>query len=545
MLVQMKNKNSAIILIAFALVALIMPSCVDDWDMKDASYSVVWNPKLAFTIGSTTFKVSDLLQKFDSSANVSVDNDGLVNLVYEKALPNIYGEIPITIPAQNTINLNSPVVGGITLLKDSVIVLHDVTDNSIGVNFNSDQKITDIEVKTMSIKISTNSTFTVPAQMIVEFQNMKDHLANPYIDTINIPVGLSPAKNRPNKADHYWMNFSSSFGKSSMPMKITFKIFGKAGSTILGTNKITINMSIDTLKYRTMEGYVGKYNLLDINSSLNFPLLNQYIAKGVTFKNPQLVLHTQNSYGISVGVNVDKLALHYLTTVTPDSLKLIGNPQIINSAKITPPFMAAIDSLFYTMNATDTSKFSKNPDNMTYHVSLTSNPLGDTTIVNTLYDTSTVRSNLRIKLPIWFKSSGFGDTTSMAFSLPDTSVTNGIQSMLFRTVAENSLPVDMRLQVYFQDSLKNTLDSLYHDNSNLVASGNVGSSDIVITPTTNVKNILFDTQRIKSIEKTKRLFIKVQLKTGVFPASSGYVKFLVSNYLKISFACQLQYKKKF
>ena len=556
MMVQIvKIKKWATKILAMSLMAIAVYSCVDDWDMKDASFGMVWNPKLAFTIGTTTFKLADIIHKLDTAALTYTDKEGLIYLIYEKNLPTFSAELQITLPTQNNIDFVFPITG---VIPASGVLTATIPMPDIDINFNADQEINSMVLKEMIVNLTGTSTFTNDGELIVEFPNIVNIPKPSYSDTFNIPKNSSISETRPNKADGYIINFkTTSIGKSSMPINLTFSLKGNPGDIISAGQKITLTMTVVSLKYHKMVGYIGKYSLLDESGSLNFPALNQFIAKGIQFYNPKLYIYTQNSYSLPVQLYLDKMALHSTISNTVDSVHFFNSPKIVNPDSINypifnDPIKVALDTLIYSkVNPRTTDAFDffyKAPDSLSYRVTLTSNPNGKTT-VNTLYDTSSVKTKIRVELPLWFKSDAFGDTTSMAFDLgissSDTAKSNTVKSMLFRTITENSLPVDLRLQVYFMDSVNNVLDSLYKDNSNLVASGKVGASDLVIAPTKSVKDVKFNSNQLKSIEKTKKLFIKVSLKTGVFgPPSTGYVKFLSSSYLKLSFACQFEIKTK-
>jgi len=77
-------------------------------------------------------------------------------------------------------------------------------------------------------------------------------------------------------------------------------------------------------------------------------------------------------------------------------------------------------------------------------------------------DTSQVDPNLRLYLPIWFKAGNFGTVDTIKSPFSDLLNQNGknknsIESMLFRIISENTLPVDINLQIIFADSIYNRL----------------------------------------------------------------------------------------
>jgi hypothetical protein len=134
----------------------------------------------------------------------------------------------------------------------------------------------------------------------------------------------------------------------------------------------------------------------------------------------------------------------------------------------------------------------------------------------------------------------------MDFNLRESMGDNldSIESMLFRIVSENGMPIDMHFQVYFTDNNYFIIDSIFHNSNNKVLSGGkVGSNDRVISPVRSVLDIKFTKEQLKALLNTKKMLVRVYANTVDYsPVNGKYVKFFTDYKFKLSFACQFQAK---
>jgi hypothetical protein len=235
-----------------------------------------------------------------------------------------------------------------------------------------------------------------------------------------------------------------------------------------------------------------------------------------------------NFQNITINSSVNPVDLAY-----PDNIGNIVNDSIVYSRSNT--------SLFDALQ--------QKPDYITFHFDAYSNPSHNTSIENIVVDTSSLKIKAEFYLPIWFKSDGFGTKDTMDFDMEKTAgkSLDSIEYMLFRVVSENGMPVSMNLQIYFaelnHDTL-NILDSLYKTKeAEILVGGVIGSDGKVISPTPNIQDAVFNSDQLKAIKHTKKLLIKLSLKTSNNPYDpDGCVKFYSSYQFKLSLAFKFQAK---
>ena len=88
----------------------------------------------------------------------------------------------------------------------------------------------------------------------------------------------------------------------------------------------------------------------------------------------------------------------------------------------------------------------------------------------------------------------------------------------FRLNVDNGMPDMIAVQVYFDDSLHNVLDSLFEneDQMEIVPSAQVDANYKVIAPTHKHTDIYFDMDRLRKLKDTKYIIFRAYAKTTDF-----------------------------
>jgi len=330
---------------------------------------------------------------------------------------------------------------------------------------------------------------------------------------------------------------------------------GTPGTYINPASYFTATMQLNELKYRVMYGYLGQKTILDMVDTFNIDFLNREMAQNINWYNPQIGIKIRNSYAVPVQFSINRIEMfssvqNQIINVSPDATA--NNPRKINSP--TAAFQEAKDSINFTKYNGYRSFYAgienSAPKSIIYHVSAVSNPDAVLDKHNVVMDTSAIFPKFYFRLPIWFRSSGFGYTDTLDFDLAEMQKENQeveIESLLIRLVSINNMPIDMSLQAYFLDERNNILDSMFNvaGQSRLVLrAGTVDQvTSLVTAPTKTVKDISFTPAQLQKMKKMKKMIYKVSVATALYDSRPNlYVKFQKQNSLKISFACQVQPK---
>jgi hypothetical protein len=503
---------------------------------------------LALPIGSTTIKMNDLLTSLGSSDFIHQTNSGLLYILYDQKVKATTGEDNVPVPLQQSVFVPSialPPTFPISGIVSKNVLL------PLPVSFSADQKIDSILLKRFIINISGSSTYPQDGKLVLTFSSITKK-GKAYSDTIPIPHNDATIDfSTPNNALGYTMNFAS--GSSSLPIDVNFILQGNAGSAV-GPGNLNLSLKVNELHYFILYGYLGKNNLLNATDSLDVSFLNTNLANNIEWADPQLTYTIKNSYGLPIKFRIDSMKVN--SVINKKIYPISFNNTDSNVIHIAPSIQIGTytsDSIVFDHSTTDFFTYlQKAPNSIKYHLSAISNPDGNVggAAKNSMQDTSKIEPEMHFKLPIWFKGTNLGTIDTMAFPLSSffnsQGSDNSIESMLFRIISENTLPIDMNLQIVFADTTYKPIDSLYKTNNGkkIVIGGQLDAGDIVKTPSMSKTDITLnanDTTQLDALKKTKFLLVKMNLTTSDYNKGI-YAKFLSKYYMTLSFECQFQLK---
>lgn len=544
---QSLNQYAKYVLMIFCSI-YILAGCIDnEYDIEKLSKKVTIDPKYNITIGSINIHLDELLNSFDTS-NIHKYNDGSMYLIYQQDVLAYRGDEKIVIPAQVDLLFPSFLLpdydgngrSSLSQNKDLPVVFSGDPNKP-----SNKQQVDSLLIKQMNFHISGNSSYNTPGTLTIEFPNLLKN-GQTYKEEINIPANSNLDIITENKATDYLAKFNTVVNDTSyMPIILTFAVSGGTPNTPVGAGVLNISFKINLLTYKVMYGYVGQYDLIDSRDSLDMSFFNRSLAKNIEWGEPELRIITNNSFGIPVRFNIkDMYAVSEQYGTTFNAMPgNSANPKDINYPTVV--YASKADTIRYNRtNSPDLfNALDKSPKSLVYNINALANPLGTST-KNIVLDTSTIKCKLEYELPIYFQSSGFGMQDTMDFDLLSNSG-NKLKSMVFRILAQNEMPIDFRLQIYFADSLANVIDSVFNkptDDNTIVKGATVGPDGKITGATSgDPKDITFDAAQLSTMLNTKKLIYKVSLATsGYVKGEPHYVRFYDSYNLKLTFACQFQ-----
>jgi hypothetical protein len=534
-----------IIISVLLMVSVCLQSCINDkYDLSKTSKQAEFNPSLALSVGTTIFRMNDVLKNLDSTSLIQHYPSGLLYLVYEKDLIAYRGDSVITIPSQNPLPIPLP-----SVLLPANFSATGIAEYVQAVDFpflvNSGQTLDSIDIKDMIFTIAVSPDYNQPGTLIISFPDLVKN-KQVYADTFNIIAGTYTNQTQNKNAAGYRMKITNTSGSPTIPVKLDFKLTGTPNSPVL-PGLLTINISVGNLKYYAIYGYIGKNNLLNVTDSFDISILNHNLVNNIHWANPSIRILTKNSY-IVVPVNLLISDMKVFSSVNNHFYDVNISPTINPYSIKYPPIAGRIvtDSVVYdTSNTNLFTQIQKAPQYLRFHVDANSNPNGNTGKENMVMDSSTVKVNVRFTLPISFSdTTGFGTTDTLNMDLSKSFGKNGdsiqINSMLFRIISENGFPINMNLQLILADSGFNHKDTLVNQQilrPGLVVNGKVLPYTIDIPYPSKTDKVSSNSY---NLNKTKKLLAKVQIST----ATSTFVNFYSYNYLKLSFAFQIKPKIK-
>jgi hypothetical protein len=110
-------------------------------------------------------------------------------------------------------------------------------------------------------------------------------------------------------------------------------------------------------------------------------------------------------------------------------------------------------------------------------------------------DTSQVEIELELVLPMHGRIDGMVLLDTFDFDLPTEDLLESIESIEFRLETENKLPLNASIQIYFSGDNLNPIDSLFLPGEEILLSGNIDASQLVVQPSSKVTKVNYGPER--------------------------------------------------
>jgi hypothetical protein len=519
----------------FIVLVTIFSCTKDEYDLNRVSKDWVLDPALTIPLAHGTFTIDDFLKKFDTAGYFGVGDSNLMYIHYPLELASIKAADSLKIPSQPKVEI---------FLKDEIPAVFPPS-NSILVNrnkdfyfkFKKDEKIDSMYLKHCSVDLNLSSSFKHTGSFTVTFPSVTKN-GHPLSQTILITSSDgSFSYSKSVDFDGCRIAFSHNpVDSSSIPVQYTLTL-NNSGNGFSSGQELKMESTFKNLDYSLAYGYMGQYEILSRKDSILIDLFNNSFHGMFDFFDPYVTFTSVNSYGVPIDVTFSNVSTYSKKTGTRTDI--IMGPSA-NPIKIGAPDVLHVGKAVSTKSQLDRTNSNidvamrNDPNYLIFNIAGKTNPSGPGTSYNFVTDTSHCDVDLEVVLPLWFKSNNLTFDTIVDFNVSnelDTS-TIRLKNLKVGLQAENWLPVDIHMQVYFLDTMKNTLDSMFLQvKDGQVLSGTLDGSGKVVQPSKQLLTSSFSEARCRKIQRTK--FAKIVPKILTSNNGTRYVK--VFSYYTLKF----------
>lgn len=270
-------------------------------------------------------------------------------------------------------------------------------------------------------------------------------------------------------------------------------------------------ISFDSLEFEYMEGFMGieAHKGVDI---IEIDFFDDWIKGDIYFADPRVTFLVENSFGVPTRSKVNEFEVY---TVTGDTLQLTGD-YVDEGIDFPYPTLDQVGQI-----ATGGFEFNKNNSNIDeilgagplaiyYDVDAVTNPDSNTTIRGFITDDSYYDVTVEVDLPLYGTAVDFlaKDTFELSFGEYEN-----VDRIEFKMVAENELPLDVRIQGYFLDADGVVLDSLFTERSTIIAAAEVDEAGNALGAKEQITFIDFPAERLDKVRDTERLSLSASFFT--------------------------------
>jgi len=528
-------QKGTIIGLIFISSLFLLSSCLDDkWDFNKLDDEVELEIYAAAPLVYGTISLADMLNELDDSAYVKSFDDDLLYITYETELLSYTAAEVVDIPDQqiDEIYLQSDIdipAWQVSLLGDTISFPKQQNGEF---TFSNGEKIDSIYLKTITANIHVESTFKHEGILIIS----SDYIINPDGSTFRkeVLVGNTSGTFSTDVAVSmdgskvYFDNVTDT-SKTYLPIDFELKLINSF-NPILATESCEISFDFSDITFSAVYGYLGNYETLLNNGSIDIDLFDEEIEGGeIYFDDPRFTLNIANSYGIPIEIDLSGLSTY--SAINDETLNVTFTQPGINPFSIASPTLEEIgqtaDSsyLISKENSNIDAVLKSRPNKFNYTIHAQANPAGPGGDYNFVTDSSQVTANLEVVLPLYVRAGGFSIADTSEFNLEDEmgEEIDMLNYLRFTFDITNGFPLGVNAQVYFLDQNYLPLDSMFVDNDLLLEAAAVDDDDKVTNPVAREKSVVFQNDRIQGLKPTKYLLVRATIATTDFDANQ-YVK---------------------
>ena len=478
----------------FLLLTLIVVACTDFAKIDDVEYRSS-DPEFAVPIVHTSLTLEDLFNQRDiEDTELIIKPDSSLSLFYsgdvlmqgaKDIFPPIFGFIPVAVVKEvDTIALpvqrldliqanltgDSLIVAARSNLTEDVFVHVEIpsfTRNGEVVSFDLELKY-DGELPTEAIGITTmggmNFSF-IDNSMIVHYD-----ARNANGDKVNLDL-----------LQLYW----------------------------------------DEMTFSYVEGYFSKNEVNIPGDFINIEVYDKWITGDLYFEDPTVDVVVDNSFGFPVRAKVNQL-------------RFIGNQgQIVD---LTSPQNDSINFSYPTL--TEVGEVKNNlitydgdnsniediiniqPVRLEYDIDAIGNPDEDSTIIGFFTDSSFIRINVSVELPVHGWANNFSARDTFDFDVDNI---EDIEQIEFKMIFDNGMAMELSTQVYLLDENKVLLDSMFKSDDLTIAAADIDGAGRAVGQNETVRFEKFEEDRLDNLMKAKFGVLQGSFLTKDAPNQSVFV----------------------
>ena len=539
------------IVLSVAIATLFFSCKKEKYDFDKFSVSNL-NGEYAVPLVASELTIQDILTNADKNGNIQVGNDGFCTLIYRGTL--------FTSRAKDFVIIGNQTLVGQTFDFSNTIPLSTFNAAANGTQFGPFTNPTTSTITPTpplidslyinsgtSLDISINNTMPALISLTITSPSIIDLSTSSTFNKIIILPANSNTVVTYDLGNHL-LKLNDGIGRSRLNLTYTIK-FQKTNNAT-GLEQIGISAQLNNISFNKFIGYLGSnYTHPNFAPYKDTVPISLFTSSEPTYTNtifslvdPKFEVKFYNELGVSAKVNFTKLDAY-----TPDAYGNNLNPNTLTGSSyiqniIINPATNFSSPVTTTLNVDKNNVpqvvpfINSRPKNVIYEVNGNLNPSGPGYLRNFFTDTSKIRVDLDVILPLW------GNMTNLVFvdTIKDIDFSNipaETKKLLLRTYFESTFPVDMGIEIVFTDTLYNPLYVFIPANTVVIPGASVDSNGMTNAPKIHKKDYIISNNNIPSIKNSKRILIRAFANTTNYPTN---VKIYNFQKLKVRIGLDVQ-----
>lgn len=273
-----------------------------------------------------------------------------------------------------------------------------------------------------------------------------------------------------------------------------------------------VYVTLANLEYSYAEGYLGNDIYPIGRDTIEIDFFDNWTRGDVYFEDPKIQLTAFNSFGFPLDGQFEEI----LIRTVEDELIPLESEFVTNGVYIDYPRLNEVGEVVETYFSFDKENsnirevLGAGPVAIDYRLDGEPNPNFDETIRGFMLDTSEIRVQLEVELPIYGSASGFAvrDTFEVDFGTYDQ-----VEQAEFKLISDNNMPLSVDVQLYFTNEQGQVIDSLLSTTERVVDAAPVNENGMVTNANTTTLFIPITAERLDKILATKKIILQTAFST--------------------------------
>ncbi len=479
----MRNPMTTIVVSMLGSLLLLLSGCKKFEDIRVVE-DIAYDAEFAIPLINSRISLQDILDNEDDIAILEIDEDGNMILNYEAEFKNntaneLLGEIPSFPLILVDTNMTVPIQ-----VFDNLEVT-SISLNSGTLSFDLQSGLAENINVTIMIPQLTKNGFPFSTNIDLVYQG-------------SLPVTASIGQL---SVEGYMLDLSTN------SLQVNYEAITNSGDHVVLD---LVTGIADNWSYDLVQGIWAQQTFLISDDSIEIDLYGSWLEGDISFEDPRIAIQIENSFGFPVGVRLKNVVAitsagnEVSLTTTTDNFE-VNYPTFneLGEAKTTTFY-------FDKNNSNIKDIINMRPTKLYYEIEGIMNP-NDTNDPGFVTDQSNLTSLLTMELPIYGTASDFTVQTSSEIDLQNI---ENISDAEFKIITDNGMPLDIDLQLYFQDKNGNIIDSLFNEEQALLGAAAIDIHGNTTNSTEMTTYIDVPKERMLMIQSASNVLINASFSTS-------------------------------
>jgi hypothetical protein len=514
-----------------ALLLMVFSSCLKDTlDEISGIKGVQATGSFSAPILSSTLTLKDLYESYSQTALIKEQSDNLLVFVY-RAQDTIVPDKLVQFPSTSS-DFELQMTPAMITIFEAVGDFDFTIDDSLKLPTPNNEQIRRLNVKDGKFDITFVSEYKHNITITISYPSITKN-GLPITEVVNVnydPLDYPKTVRRTVNLSGYDVDFTrGGVTSNSLPFSYKVEVTRLPANATLPTEKLAVNQIFSINGYNLVEGYLGRFTILDEPNVIDIDLFSNSLAGQIFLADPRLVIRLYNTFGVPITGTISDLKVidqsgnNFPVTIQPfqDTFSF-ANPA-------GPGQIGVSEFIIDRNNSNLDDVINSRPKQIVFRLKAEANYREDF-INNFLLDTSLFAVDFDSEIPFDIKIIDY-ITQKKSLNNSFSSMSDNIQEVRLEVKTENKLPFDLTSQMLFTrdsitlggDTIDIPIDSLFSVPL-YIPGGIVDANGEIVSPSVKINYVTLPIEKYKRIQSAPNNIFRMKASSSQFQGAPGFVK---------------------